>query len=154
TKKHRRSIWPIIIVGLLCAHVGGMVWAVVLINHRTKDLGVVDNYYDAAVHWDQHQKLVRESEKLGWQIKIEPVRDGVNFILTDAAGKPIEGAALEVTAIQPAHPDAPVTFTLAPRQSHYSQPLKYEGFYDFSIKATAGEKIFVTKVTQWVGGQG
>src|SRR4051812_35012448 len=96
TPPTRNFRWPLLIVGLLSAHVIGMLAAVVLINYRTRSLGLVDNYYDLAVHWDQHQALVRASRQLGWQLKIDPAvevdRAGqrvVTFTLTDAAGKAI-----------------------------------------------------------------
>ena len=53
------SRWPFIIVGLLGAHVGGMVYAVCFINHRTRSLGVVDDYYTQAVKWDEHRATVQ-----------------------------------------------------------------------------------------------
>jgi nitrogen fixation protein FixH len=157
--------WPLIVVGLLAAHVGGMVYAVALINHRTRTLGVVDNYYDQAVRWDEHQALMRESRALGWQVKIEPAteidpagRRAVAFTLTDAAGYPVTDATLDVTCIHPAHADAPVQASFpASKDGRFTQvlPMRYEGFYDFNVTAkAAGGKTFVTTVTQWVSTDG
>ena len=156
----RNLRWPALIVGLLATHVAGMVFAVSLINHRTHTLGVVDNYYDQAVRWDEHQALVRSSHQLGWQVKIEPATEidpagqrAVTFTLTDAAGAPVSNATLDVTCAHPAHADAPahLTFPASP-DGRFSQslPMRYQGFYDFTLTAKSGDKTFVTTTTQWV----
>lgn len=49
--KARVSKWPFIIVGLLVAHVGGML-TLVTIAQRNKP-PVVENYYQKAVNWDR-----------------------------------------------------------------------------------------------------
>ncbi len=47
----RRSVWPFIVVGLLCAHAGGMIF-VVSLTQRNKP-PVIENYYEKAVNWDR-----------------------------------------------------------------------------------------------------
>lgn len=51
TPKSRRSIWPFIVVGMLLAHAGSMIYIVIL-TQRNKP-PVVDNYYEKAVNWDR-----------------------------------------------------------------------------------------------------
>lgn len=152
--------WPLIIVGLLAAHVGGMVYAVTLIHHRTRSLGVVDDYYGRAVRWDEHQALLRGSRELGWHVTIAPSTEidpagqrVITFTLTDAAGKPVTNATLDVTCTHPAHADAPAHATFpASGDGRYSRtlPMRYQGFYDFSVTAKVGDKTFVTTAIQWV----
>jgi nitrogen fixation protein FixH len=158
--KGRGIQWPLLIVGLLGAHVAGMVSAVVLINHRTRTLGVVDDYYGRAVRWDEHLKRVRESEKLGWQVRVEAADEvdraggrAVTFVLTDAAGKAVEGATLDVTCTHPAHADVPAHYAFpASADGRFSHvlPMPYQGFYDVTVTAKAGGKTFETTTTQWV----
>lgn len=156
----RHVRWPLLIVGLLATHVAGMVFAVSLINHRTRTLGVVDDYYDRAVKWDEHQAIVRASKELGWHVTIDPAatvdpagRRNITFTLTDAAGAPIPSATLDVTCTHPAHADAPARYAFpASPDGKFSQtlPMRYEGFYDFTLTANANGKTFETTLTQWV----
>src|SRR3954464_1159821 len=127
TAPTRTFRWPLLIVGLPATHVAGMLYAVALINHRTRSLGVVDNYYDQAVHWDQHRALLRASQRLGWQVQIAPSaevdRDGrraVTFTLTDAAGHAIPDATFDVTCTHPAHANAP---------AHHAFPASPDGIF-------------------------
>ncbi len=45
--------WPIIVVALLGAHVTLMMWA--LTKCRIGDAGVIPNYYEKAVHYDEYK---------------------------------------------------------------------------------------------------
>jgi hypothetical protein len=56
--KKRRSVWPFIVVGLLAAHAGGMLF-VVSLTQRNKP-PVIDNYYEKAVNWDRDRGRVVE----------------------------------------------------------------------------------------------
>lgn len=63
------------------------------------------NYYDKAVHWDQSQAQQRQSQALGFELKLgQPLvvsRDGRTFVeleLKDRAGVDISGANLAVSA--------------------------------------------------------
>ena len=158
TSQSRSSAWrwPLLVVCLLAAHVAAMMTAVVVINRRTPTLGVVENYYDRAVNWDRQLAVVRASKELGWQVKVE-TGAVVRFTLTDAAGRPIKGATLDVTAIHAAHSETPVKATFAASDDGIfggELSMKHEGFYDFTVTARVGETVFVTTVTQWVSREG
>ncbi len=51
TAKKSTGIWPFIIVGMLLAHVGGMM-VIVTLCQRNKP-PVIENYYDKAINWDR-----------------------------------------------------------------------------------------------------
>jgi hypothetical protein len=46
----RFSVWPFIVIGLLLAHVVGMLSVVTIFNRNKPP--VVENYYQKAVNWD------------------------------------------------------------------------------------------------------
>jgi hypothetical protein len=51
TPQRKRSIWPFLIVGLLCTHAGAMIYVVTLTQRNKPE--VIDNYYEKAVNWDR-----------------------------------------------------------------------------------------------------
>ncbi len=51
TTTRKRNVWPFIIVGLLAAHVGGML-LIVSIAQRSKP-AVIEDYYQKAINWDR-----------------------------------------------------------------------------------------------------
>lgn len=53
-KLNASSRWPLIIVGLLTAHVTLMMWAVAKCK-SAGDLGVIPNYYEKAVRYDEYK---------------------------------------------------------------------------------------------------
>ena len=46
--------WPAFVVGILATHTGLMILAVMLFV-RHHDAGIIPDYYDKAVHWDQNR---------------------------------------------------------------------------------------------------
>jgi nitrogen fixation protein FixH len=64
--------------------------------------GVEPNYYEKAVHFDEHQALERESRALAWSIELESNMDpeGAHIAVTlrDHDGKPVEGAFVKAVA--------------------------------------------------------
>ena len=155
-----RSKWPFIVVGLLLAHVGLMTAAVMLAT-RDKSFAVTPDYYEQALHWDRDQAAKRASEKLGWKLEIQPAdqvdplgRRAATLALTDATGKPIPDAAIEIVYFHHSHAASPLTLkavTGADGRATQSVPMRYSGFYDFRCTATAGGKTFVSTITQFVG---
>lgn len=151
--------WPYIILGLLGAHVLTMIIAVT-IAVRDPSFSVEPNYYQKGLNWDAERAQLHASEKLGWQVRVEasdvvdPLgRRAVSFVLTDASGKAVQGAALTVNYFHHAHADSELEATPASEASdarRFTQvlPMRYAGLWEFHFTAKAGGQTFIASSTQ------
>jgi nitrogen fixation protein FixH len=156
--------WPIIVVVMLAIHMLIMMTAVTIAS-RARALGVVPNYYDKAVHWDQEQAALRQSKALGWQIFIHPASNidslgkrDVLFELLDAQGKSIAADSLEITYFHHAHAEESEHLTLnkGPDAGEFGVklPMRYAGLWEFHFVALAQGKRFVSSITQTLSNDG
>lgn len=162
--KNRRSIWPFLIIGLLAAHVTGMVIAVTITEHD-KTFLVVPDYYDKAQHWDAAQAERRVSASLGWNVLIEPAaaidergNRAVRFMLSNAQGQPLPNASMEVQYFHHAHPDQQQKARLTvdagdPRAFAGMLAMPYAGVWEFHVTAHAGGRTFEQTQTPYVVSQ-
>ena len=160
-KPRRRSIWPFIIVGLLGAHVVGMMVAVAITRHDRTFL-VVPDYYDKAQHWDAAQAEKRSSASLGWTLQLGPApavddhgNRSVLITLADANGQAIPGLTLTLDYFHHAHPDEQhkilLTASAADGRNFSSLlPMSYEGVWEFHFTGHAGDKTFVETQTTYL----
>jgi len=151
--------WPWIIVGLLSVHIAGMVTAAMIATHD-KSFAVVDNYYEKAVHWDQSQAMLRVSRELGWNVEIRPSgrvdplgRRRVDFVVTNAQGRAIPSAVLNVEYFHDAHASEVRKVTLSPDGNDPTRfgvvfPMRYAGMWEYQVTVTAGGKTYVEKKSQ------
>ena len=156
--------WPIIIIGLLVAHVLLILWAVSFAVNA--NFTVVPDYYQRAVAWDQTQAQKRASEKLGWQIVVAADRNVsplgqrlVSFALTDAQGNPIPGATLAGQYFHHAHGNQVQSFELQPDSQTPGRfaatlPMRDEGLWHFEIVARTADHTWQTQLDQFVSTQG
>ena len=153
-----RRRWPRIIVGLLVGHTALMITFVVIATRDTS-FSVDPDYYGKAIHWDESQARERASAALGWHadLRSEETADAnglrtVTLELTDAAGLPIAGAAVEASYFHHAHGREPHTVSLQadpsdPRQFVARVPMPHAGTWEFHLTARAGERSFVKTLT-------
>lgn len=150
--------WPLIIVSLLVVHVVAMI-VVAAIATSDRSFAVVPNYYQEAIHWDQTKALKEASAKLGWKAEIivsateDAKRDRlVALRVTDATGQPVNIEKAQLKYFHFSHAKDANSVTLAARDGKIEGtiPLRYEGFYEFNLMVSAGESVFVDKVTQYV----
>lgn len=155
-KKFNR--WPVIIVLLLVTHIVLMLTAMTIAT-SDRSFAVVPNYYQEAVKWDQTKAAQTASNSLGWKVSldidanIDPKGERqVSVKVTDAAGAAVDVSKVELRYFHYAHGNDPRDITLLSHDGKISGslPLRFEGFYEFIINATAGDKRFVEKVTQYV----
>ena len=151
-----KSRWPWIIVGMLGSHVLIMIVAVTIAVHD-RSFAVVPNYYQRGINWDAEQAILRSSAKLGWHInvltsdQVDPTgKRAVRFELTDAAGRAVPGAVIELEYFHEAHGDEDRTVNLTPDPSdpaHFSAvlPMRYAGEWEFHYNITAGPQTYVGK---------
>jgi nitrogen fixation protein FixH len=154
--------WPIIVISLLSVHLLLML-LVAAIATRDRSFAVIPDYYRNAIEWDQRQAQRRASEALGWKLTIEPSeqidplgRRAIRFTLTDAQGRRVEAAFLDVSCFHHAHARDVVRVTLSatePGRFAATLPMRYPGFWQFDIKATARDQMFTTSITHYVNTQ-
>ena len=159
--RNRRSPWPWIIVGMLLTHVVIMVVAMMIAVHD-KSSAIVPNYYERAVNWDAEQAKYRASEKLGWHVEMEAAeqvdplgRRVVRFILTDAHGRAIPSAVIDLEYFHDAHGNEDRTVTLKsdstdPRYFTALLPMRYAGEWELHYTITAGKQSFIGKQQAYV----
>lgn len=99
-----RLRWPMIVVGLLTAHVSAMALAV-HVAKGAPDSGngnrVLPDYYERAVRWDEERRAAEATDDLGWtvlpSVSTFVAEDGsreLTVSVTDDAGMPVDGLEL------------------------------------------------------------
>ncbi len=150
-------IWPLSVIGLLVLGVG---WTMSVMFASRSDGGVqvVENYYEKAIDWDNTQKLMQQSEALGWQVELSVQRasaavpeGGLRVIFKDSAGQEIDGLTASVKATRPQTTRVIREMNL---QSVVDMPGEYfqtfpeiqPGLWDFEISAHKDSLKFVRMV--------
>lgn len=92
--------WALVPVALLGTMFAG--WGVMIrLALDDPSFAVEPDYYEKAVHFDEHQAQARESRELGWQLDVVPRADAegglVQVALRDRNQKPIEAAVVKAT---------------------------------------------------------
>ena len=97
-KGHAWALVPVALLGSMFAGWGVMVGLAL----DDPAFAVEPDYYDKAVHFDEHQAQLRESRELGWKLEVAPRFDAkgafVEVTLTDREHDAIDGATVEATA--------------------------------------------------------
>lgn len=156
--------WPVIIVGLLCSHIGLMSWAVALAT-RDRNGVVVPDYYAKSLRWDEEKAALAKSDALGWKVALAVGADrdvldqrNVTLTLTDSDGKPVGAGAgvvsVELTYLHQARPLEVQTLKLKAENSGvFTTQLRvpHSGFHTFTVRANVGENKFMRQWSQYVG---
>jgi nitrogen fixation protein FixH len=130
--------WILAIVGLLAANVVAMAILAVLAHHGTSQ--VIPDYYAKAAHYDDEMARSAASQALGWQVRVTIVDGSTYVTVSDAAGRPLDGAQVRVTGYHRAHAAALLDQVLVPggpghyRADSHARP----GWYDLTALVTAG----------------
>lgn len=160
---NQRSLWWLMPVGLLATMVAGQAW-LAYIAIDDPGFALEKNYYQKALHWDQHQEQAAENRQLGWKIALETrptptTSDRVRLIvrLSDARGALLRGARIRVETFfnaRAAHLlDA--TFTEADDGTYQaSLPMHHAGLWEFRFTATHGGARFTDVIRRSVAVSG
>jgi nitrogen fixation protein FixH len=153
-----RHAWPIAVVAVLAITVAANV-AVFWVAGDPDAAAVEPDYYAKALRWDSTLVAREASDGLGWRADVALARtdggDGgaaVIVRLRDAAGAPLEDAAVRVEAIHNRHAAHPVRMTLAPapllgRGAYAARaPLDARGMWEIRLAARRGADVFVDDV--------
>jgi nitrogen fixation protein FixH len=157
--KQRHLRWPLIVIGLLVGHMCIMFVAVALAT-RGHSAEVIPGYYQKAANWDRAQAELRASEKLAWTVTVTPApevdplgRRNVLVRVRDATDRAIADADIELSYFQLSHPadlQHAQLRTDAGGQAQATLPMRYEGFWQIDVTATAGGQHFVKQLSQFV----
>ncbi|MEK6702655.1 MAG: FixH family protein, partial [Planctomycetota bacterium] len=146
---------PRLVIGLLTVHSAGMITAVV-IDARSGPPEVEPRFYERALAWDATSAQRDKSRALGWHVAWDgttgaPGQVGVR--LTDAAGKPIDGATCEVEFFHRAHSRERISTVLTPAPgARYLIPvsLKRSGEHEFRLVVRRGTDVFTSIDLAWI----
>ena len=144
-------LWPVAVVAVLGLTVG--VDAMLFRAAHDPDAAAVEpDYYGKAVRWDSTVAVERRSACLGWRLEARLgalTRAGAPLVvrLTGADGDPLDGAAVEVTAIHNRDALHPVSAWLPPLGGgRYGArlALAHAGLWELRFEATRGAQRFRT----------
>ncbi len=100
----KRSLWPYLIGGALALHVVVSL-IVVYVATSNPSYAVEEDYYAKSMAWDATRAQARVNADLGWELTVSakpPAAPGEQPVLevrlSDAAGAPVDGAAVAVEA--------------------------------------------------------
>ncbi len=148
-------VWPAFVIGLLLTSV---VMMMVVLYLASADGGaqVIDNYYQKAVDWDVQRAEEARSDALGWSaaLTVAPGSAGslVTCVITDAAGDPVTGLDVRLTAFRPqfANPQAAARLPGGEAPGTYvaEVPLYGRGLWDLHVRAVNDSAVFVETIRQ------
>lgn len=158
-KPGKRFVMPAVVLGLLGGHVTFVVLAITFAT-GDRSFAVVPDYYQKAVDFDEHKAALEASDKLGWQIGLEPSAEAdvygnrvLVLRLTDAQGQPVRKAAVRVSCYHLADAGRSMEIELVeslPGQYVGSARVSREGFYQFDVSAIRGEERYVQGFEQFL----
>ena len=145
--------WPWLIVALLAATAAGQG---VMLYAATHDptMAIEPDYYRKAVNWDSQMAQDASNLALGWtaQARVGAVgTDGADVVvrLADAAGAPVAGALVRVTAIHNLDGARHVEGTLVQGAAgSYAArlPLHRAGLWELRVDAVRGSERFTASL--------
>jgi nitrogen fixation protein FixH len=155
--------WPVVVVAMLAGHMLLLITAMLVASARIPGAVVAPAGYGEALAWDERQAARRASDRLGWTLDVSPAdfveptgERRVQLIVRDAAGIPVEGAAVELVMYHYARPDQRIERRLAPGAMpgifDASLPLRREGQWRLYATATRGDDRLVVETDLWVRG--
>lgn len=145
-----KYFWPGMVVAILGLSV---VANIVLVTAAQSDGGaqIIDNYYEKAVNWDQHQADLQRVREMGWTVDIlvgpAAERRAVRFVMHDKNGAPLNGLRPHVVVTSPAklEPIADVELTPAGLGIYAAEmAIPHAGVWDFALTAPLGDGDFIT----------
>lgn len=149
--------WPVAVGVLLAAGVGANV-LLMMFAVDDPSFSVEPDYYAKAVHWDEHQALLRQSAALGWSaaIDVAPVeittgRARVTIRLLDRDRRPVDGATISLRAFHNARASHVVTGTFVEGADHRYEaelPIRKPGLWEFRLDARRGAEHYYHVVDQ------
>lgn len=133
-KAHRT--WLFAIGGLLAVNVIAVTALATLANSGATQ--IIPDYDVKASRFDAEMTRGEANRRLGWQAAILIAGDAIEARVSDADGRPIEGARVEVSGYQRAHAAAPFDAVLAANGNAYRGTIHgRRGWYDVQVSVDA-----------------
>jgi len=142
--------WISFIVAILGTSVT-VAMVMLYVSATDPSVGVEPDYYQQALHWDEHAAQRRVNAQLGWSIDLrENPADTIGqreltLSLTDREGDPIEDATVGVVAFHNARAADRFAFPMLPAgDGLYTavEPLKRAGRWEFRFTVVTPDSIF------------
>jgi nitrogen fixation protein FixH len=146
----RGMLWPIAITGILTATVAANIAVAVLANDDPS-FAIEPDYYQKAVHWDHHVAQEQKNATLRWHLEptlgpASPNGSALTVRLMDSTGTRLQGASVQVAALNVGRASEVVTATLPARGAEYAVrlPVKRRGQWELRFTATRGGDRFTS----------
>jgi nitrogen fixation protein FixH len=143
----RSFFWPALICSLLVVHILS-VCVMVYVATRDRSFAIEPDYYQKGLNWDKTANQQRENARLGWTVAIEigepaGVRGErtVTCKVTDKAGRPVEGAIVDLVAFAHARASERTAAVMVPQgQGAYQSSLRMlrRGLWEFRLVIARG----------------
>lgn len=151
------KLWPLAVVGVLAVTVIANA-AMLLVAGDPSQRAIEPDYYRKAVAWDSTLAERARSAALGWTLdaRLEPAAGGARLrvSLADAAGAPLAGARVRVTALHNLEADRPTVADCGestPGAYEASLPLRRAGLWELRVEAVRGAERFTTSLRRELG---
>lgn len=154
------KLWPVAIAGVLAVTVAANVVLLVEAGDPER-AGIEPDYYRRAVAWDSTMAEARRNAALGWSLAAElgdalPGGTPLTVRLTDARGRPLADAVIQVEALHNRDASHPVRARVAPDpDGGYAAllPLTHPGLWElrFAVECR-GERFTARLRREAVGG--
>jgi len=145
------SIWawvPALLLGSMLAGLGTLAYLAIDDPH----FALEPNYYDKAVHWDRTREQARQTDALGLQLSLAPLRLSpsgnieLELRVADRTGQPLEAAEVRLQAFPNAYAQRSQVVALVPSAPGvYRAKLSHGsvGLWElrFSIQHRTGQSI-------------
>ena len=151
----RGAAWPVGIVALLTLFVAANLFVMQLAK-ADPSFAIEPDYYRKAVGFDSTMALARRSAALGWAARASITSDSLVVTLTDAAGRPVTGATVAVSARFNARANDVRAATLrdaAPGRYVAALARPHAGEWEVRIDATRGTDRFAVSLRTTAPGQ-
>jgi len=155
----RRFVMPAVVIGLLGGHVLFIAYAITLAT-GDPSFGVVPDYYQRAVGFDDRKAALQASADLGWSVELTPANSAsvrgervLALRITDVDGLPVTGASVVLDGYHVARAGNPQSCELTevlPGQYAGTARMTREGFWEFDLAARRGETVYVTHLRQYI----
>lgn len=161
SRSERKSsgwIWPVFATALLVFGLAaGGIMIFIASNHPS--LKVDSDYYDQAIHYDDYKAQLQANDALGWEASLDVRRElstgvqeaQVAITLQDREGRPVEGAAVVVSAFHLARPGEVFRQVLQESEPGvYSarMALRRVGIWEFRILVRRGRDTFTAVLSR------
>lgn len=148
----RRSRWPVFLVALLAGQML-LVLGMVYVATSDRSVGVEPQYYENALHWDDHARQEQRNRELGWTIAaaVSDALGGDERRLTcrlnDRDELPLTDAEIAVTVFHNARSNDRITTTLTPTGDgayFADMPMARAGLWELRFNVRRGADVFTS----------